>query len=133
MNFVRILAITLLAFGCGLNFGCNSGGPTIEGGGGLIGPKRVRVGEQFDISQPFDPKSGAEWKLTSYDSVIVYPKDFPRVETGSDGTLHRKIRFIARAPGETDMIFARRRLQVVKPGERQPEPETTRVTVRVVQ
>lgn len=132
MNIARFTPAVLLTFVVCLQAGCKTGGPTIEGGGGLIGPKRVHVGEQFDVSQPFDPKTGAEWKLTSYDSLVVYPKDFPRVEPGPDGKMHRKIRFVAKTPGETDLIFSRRRFRVVKPGEKQPEPETTRLTVRVV-
>lgn len=133
MSIGRTFAITVLSLALALQVGCKNSGPTIEGAGGLIGPKRVRVGEQFDVSQKFDPKTGAEWRLTSYDSAIVFPRDFPRLETGNDGSMHRKIRFIANTPGSTDLVFSRRKRQVLKPGDRPPEPEIKTITVRVVQ
>ena len=54
------------------------------------------------------------------------------METGEDGTMHRKIRFVARSQGTTDLVFTRRRLHVVKFGEPPPKPEQTSITIRVV-
>jgi hypothetical protein len=113
--------------------GCKSGGVQIDGGKGLIGPRRVHVGETFDITQPFDVRTGAEWELIEFDSKIVQLTAFRPVDTSDVNSMVRIMRFVAKAPGETDLVFAKRNREPHQ-SALPPEPrERKTITVRVVE
>lgn len=118
----RALCATLLA----ALAACSSAKVEIDGGG-LPGPKRVRVGETFDVSQPLDDDSGENWRLVKYDAAIVQPHGFPPNTSGGK----RKLRFVALAPGTAEIVFARRKMHVFKVGEPAPPEDYKTLKVRV--
>jgi hypothetical protein len=111
---------------------CKSGGVQIDGGKGLIGPRRVHVGETFEITQPFDAETGAQWELIDFDSKVVQLAPFGPVDTSDPTSMVRIMRFIAKAPGETDLVFAKRNREPHEPGMLPPPRERTTLSVRVV-
>ena len=89
--------------------GCNSNGPRVSGIG-LLGNRNVTVDDIVDMGVPFDPASGAEWRLASYDSVMLQLIERPQVMPGSREGLYELVaRFRARVPGETKVMFQRTR------------------------
>lgn len=104
----------------------------VDGGVSLLGKRRVKVGEVFTISQPIDPQTGAEWRLNEYDSAFVAPSGQPHMEPGQNGSYTRIVPFIAKSPGETQLVFLRRNREPVKYGEPLPEPERKVVRLKIV-
>ncbi len=125
--FIRALLVSALVM-CA---GCSSKGPTIEGAGGIIGGKRIKVGEQFEVTQPFDKDRGAEWRLLNFDSKIIGLVQFEPVRTDHRGEMRRIMRFEGRAPGTSELVFARRETRQWTPGEPLPDAEKRMLRVRV--
>lgn len=112
--------------------GCSSSTVKVDGGVGLLGQRRVKVGEEFTISQPFDARTGTEWRLTQYDSAFIAPSGTPRLEGSEAAGYTRVTPFIAKAPGETSMVFLRRNREPIKYGEPLPEPKSQTIRVKIV-
>jgi hypothetical protein len=105
---IYVLAAFLIALGHlpGLS-GCSSDGPKVSGIG-LLGNRNVSVDDIVDMRVPFDPSTGAEWRLASYDSVMLQLVERPQVEPGSrQGEYELVARFRARTPGQTEVMFQR--------------------------
>ena len=113
--------------------GCQSSSVKVDGGVNLLGSRRLKVGEEFTVSQPFDAQTGAEWRLSEYDSAFVAPSGQPRIEGGEGGSYTRVVPFIAKSPGETELVFLRRNREPLKYGEPLPEPERKALKIKIVQ
>ena len=89
--------------------GCNSGGPKVSGIG-LLGNRNVTVDDIIDMRVPFDPATGAEWRLASYDSALLQLLERPQVAPGKkEGEYELIARFRARMAGDTEVYFQRTR------------------------
>jgi hypothetical protein len=129
----------LLAFGliiaCAMVDGCKSAETDIDVDGGtkLFGPRRVKVGETFEIRQPFDRETGSQWELASFDSRIVQLTTFSPVDMSDPSAMVRVMRFEGRSPGETEIVMLKRNREPLTPGI-PPEPrERQGIKVRVVE
>lgn len=112
---------------------CSSARIVVDGGTKLIGPRRVKVGENFTVSQPFDRETGAEWKLSTYDRLLIQPVPRFAYETASDGSMKRVYEFKAMSPGLVEMLFLRRSREPLTPGETPPEREKNVIKIRIVE
>jgi hypothetical protein len=91
--------------------GCDSNGPKVSGLG-LLNSRNFFVDDIVDIEIPYDPALGVEWRLISYDSLMLQLVERPRVVPGSRaGELFAVTRFRARTPGYVEVVFER-----VRPG-----------------
>ena len=129
-NLLLVIALTV----CAPINGCKSTEADIEVDGGtkLFGPRRVKVGETFEIRQPFDRETGAQWELGSYDSKIVQLTTFSPVDMSNPNAMVRVMRFEGRAPGETEIVMLKRNREPLTPGV-PPEPRQRKtIKVRVV-
>jgi len=126
-------AMLLAAMTLSLLAGCQSSSVKVDGGLQLLGSRRVKVGEVFTISQPFDAKTGAEWRLTEYDSAFIAPQGSPRLEGGTGGSYTRVVPFIAKSPGDTQLVFQRRNRTPLKYGELLPPPEHKNIKIKIVE
>lgn len=130
---IRWPVLALLLGSLVLACGCNTSGEIhINGGTGLIGPKRVKVGETFEVSQPFDPKTGTGWKLSRYDAKLIKPVPQPRLDANDDGSMTRVVRFMGKAPGDAELVFIKREKVIVTPGLPPPKPTEKILKVRIV-
>lgn len=89
--------------------GCASSrsGPVIVGSIG-VGTHTVSVGDEVVIRIPGDPGTGAApWRVSSYDSVMLRLAQAARPATGSDGRTQWTVRFVARTPGNSDIVLTR--------------------------
>lgn len=126
----------LLALGlCAMSgpLACRSSRIEVDGGTNLLGPRRVKVGETFTITQPFDRQTGAEWKLNTYNRMLLEPVPRVAYETAGNGTMKRVYEFKAKAPGLAELEFLRRSREFLTPGEPPPEREQHTVKIRVVE
>jgi hypothetical protein len=131
-SVVLVLALTVA---CAMMDGCKSTETDIDVDGGtkLFGPRRVKVGETFEIRQPFDRQTGSQWELASFDSRIVQLTTFSPVDMRNPDTMVRVMRFEGRSPGETEIVMLKRNRQPLTPGVL-PEPrERQGIKVRVVE
>lgn len=112
---------------------CSSARIEVEGGTGLIGPRRVKVGEDFTVRQPFDRSTGAEWKIGVYDRTLLQPVPRFAYETAADGSMTRVYEFKAMSPGLAELEFLRRNREPITPGEPPPEREKKVIKVRIVE
>jgi hypothetical protein len=85
--------------------GCASGGPNV-GGFGLL-QRHVKIGEIVELSSPYDPQTGLEWRIASYDSAMLAIRTAPRVVQRGDG-YEMVAGFQAKLPGTTEVVFERR-------------------------
>jgi hypothetical protein len=113
--------------------GCKASSITVEGGTNLIVSRRVNVGDTFTVKQPFDPNTGAEWKLSAYDTTLVQPVARQPYETHTDGSMYRVFEFLATAPGRLELTFLRRNREPVTPGTAPPPPDTKTLRVKLVE
>lgn len=103
--------------------GCASG-PSV-GGFGLFS-KYVKVGDIVELSAPFDPQTGLQWRIASYDSARLEIRTRPRVVQRGDG-YEMIAGFQAKLPGTTEVVFERR------PGTGgSGQPELRKFTVNIV-
>lgn len=99
------VSVMILAAGVGpCVVGCASG-PSVGGFG--IFSKYVKVGDIVELSAPFDPQKGLEWRIASYDSAALEISTRPRVVQRGDG-YEMIAGFRAKMPGKTEVIFERR-------------------------
>lgn len=84
--------------------GCASG-PSVGGFG--IFSKYVKVGDIVELSAPFDPQTGLEWRIASYDSARLEIRTRPRIVPRGDG-YEMVAGFQAKLPGSTEVVFERR-------------------------
>jgi hypothetical protein len=129
-----VLHVLALTVACAMMAGCKSTETDIDVDGGtkLFGPRRVKVGETFEIRQPFDRETGSQWELASFDSRIVQLTTFSPVDVSDPNAMVRVMRFEGRSPGETEIVMLRRNREPLTPGM-PPEPrERKSIKVRVV-
>ena len=112
--------------------GCSSSGVKVDGGVNLLGSRRLKVGEEFTVSQKIEGQTGPEWRLSEYDSAFVAPSGQPRLEQGSDGSYIRIVPFIAKSPGSTELVFLRRNTAPIKYGEPLPTPDSKVLRIKIV-
>jgi hypothetical protein len=115
------LALVMLA-GC-----ASSGGPSVSGFP-LLGSRVVSVGDDVVIRLPTTAAGGSKWRVTSFDSVMLRRAHRPVLERGSNGRPEWVVRFVARTPGETEIVFTR---QALSADGRGSIGERTRFTVRI--
>ena len=111
---------------------CKSTTVVVEGGSGLIGARRVKVGENFIVWQEFDRQTGADWKIGAYDRSMLQPVPRFAYETASNGSMRRVYEFKAMVPGRVDLVFLRRNREPVTPGVPPPEPDKKVIKIRIV-
>jgi hypothetical protein len=107
MKRVLTILAAVVVGGAGLGVslsGCASG-PSV-GGFGLF-TKYVKVGEIVELSSPYDPQTGLEWRIASYDSGMLEIRTSPRVVQKGDG-YEMVAGFMAKRPGSTEVVFERR-------------------------
>lgn len=103
--------------------GCASG-PSVSGFGLLA--RHVSVGDIVELSSPYDPETGLEWRLASYDSALLEIQSPPRVVQRSNGEYELIANFRARNPGSTEVVFQRRLA-----AEQRDGPGTRKFTVNI--
>lgn len=131
----RLTSVVVIAL-CAIQVpvGCKSAEVQIDGtSGGLIGPRRVKVGETFTVSQAFDPKTGADWKLGNYDRTRLEPVTRQPYITEPDGSMRRIYEFKAKSPGMVELVFLQRNREPVTPGVQPPPPKTETHKVKIVE
>jgi len=75
-------------------------GPRVSGIG--IFQHNVSVGQEVVVQLPFDPQTGAGWRLVSFDSSMLRPTGR---ETVLEGDSRFVFRFEARTRGKTQILF----------------------------
>jgi hypothetical protein len=103
---------------CACVCGCDSNGPKVSGLG-LLNSRNFFVDDIVDIEIPYDPALGVEWRLTSYDSLMLQLVERPRVVPGKrEGEFFAVTRFRARTPGEVEVVFERTRPEARKDNDK---------------
>ncbi len=105
MSFPQSVRFLVVALALTLVFGCATSSSTepTASGRGLGGIHRISVGDELVLRMPVSKQTGtAKWRLTSFDSMMLRVTQRPRLE----GT-QMVLRFVARTPGETDVVVTR--------------------------
>ena len=93
-----------MALALSLVFGCAASSSTepTASGRGLGGIHRISVGDELVLHFPVSKTGAAKWRLTSFDSLMLRVTQRPRLEARQ-----WVLRFVARTPGETDVVVTR--------------------------
>jgi hypothetical protein len=113
--------------------GCKSAEIRVDGTtGGIIGPRRVKVGDTFKITQAFDTRTGTDWKLGNYNRSLIEPITRQAYETKPDGSMTRVYEFRAKSPGTVELVFLHRNREPITPGVEPKPPKTKTYKVKIV-
>ncbi len=106
-----LAALSLLLLG-GTLAGCatTSGSlPTVAGSSGGS-TRTVSVGDELVIRIPGSAQGGAAtWRVSSFDSLMLRRTQTARRGTGTDGRPEWTARFVARTPGNCEIVLTRTR------------------------
>ena len=84
--------------------------PSVAGSTGG-GTRTVSLGDELVIRIPGSAQQGAAaWRVTSFDSLRLRRSQPPRRGTDSDGRPEWTVRFVARNPGNCEIVLTRRLL-----------------------
>jgi predicted secreted protein len=105
----RILLIPVISLLLVVISGCASSSTPSVSGFGLGNDRVVSRGDEVVILLPASSETGrSKWRLTSFDSRMLTVTQTPRLEaTGSSGRPQWTVRFVARTPGETEVVLTR--------------------------
>jgi hypothetical protein len=111
-----LLTLAVILIGCEASTS-TSAGPSVSGSG-MGNTRSVRVGDEVVLRMPASRQTGAaKWRIAEFDSRMLSLTQRPRLEPAGEGAAQWTTRFVARTPGETEVVFRRTAVSSDAPGE----------------
>jgi hypothetical protein len=113
------LAILSLVLHGAILAGCATTSGSVPSVAGSTGSstRTVSVGDELVIRIPGAAQGAATWRVSSFDSLMLQRTQTARRGTGSDGRPEWTVRFVARTPGNCEIVLTRTQLGADGDGE----------------